>query len=151
MRAVWGTGTLRVAVPFGAWSVGVSARYAVPYVFDAVAADFSVTDLDFGLSLARRLLASPIELTATVDPSVAVVMMEGGAGEQVAQGARIDFRLGVGLRAAFHFTRIWRAVLAIDGELAPAQVARVHRIDPMLPPIPAYSAGAALGVGAAIR
>lgn len=152
LRAVWAAGTLRINVPIEAWSVGAWVRYGVPYVIDASPTDFSMSDLGFGLSLARRLLtAGPLELQATFDPSIAFVSMEGGAEPNLAQGAMIDGRLGLGVRATLRWNRMWRGVFALDGELAPASLARARRIDPALPPLPGYSVGASVGVGAAFR
>jgi hypothetical protein len=151
-RAVWGAGTLRIAVPLGAWSVAAWARYGIPYVLDPTPADFSMSDIAFGLSLGRRIVAAgAFELHATFDPSVGFVSMEGGVEPMLAQGAQVDMRLGLGLRGVMRWTRMWRGVVALDGEVAPASVAKARRIDPSLPPLPAYSMGASIGVGAAFR
>jgi hypothetical protein len=152
LRSVWGAGTLRVAVPLEAWSVAAWVRYAIPYVLDPGPVDFSMSDVSVGLSLGRRLVGSgPFELHATLDPSIGFVSMQGGVQSMLAQGAVVDARLAVALRGVLRFTRMWRGVVALDGELAPASIAKARRIDPALPPLPAYSMGASFGVGAVFR
>lgn len=152
LRAVWGAGTLRITVPIEAWSAGAWVRYGIPYVLDPVPMDFSMSDLGFGLSLGRQLLISgPLELQATFDPSIGFVSMEGGAESRLVQSAKVDGRIGLGLRATLRWSRRWRSVVALDGELAPASAAKARRIDPSLPPLPAYGVGASVGVGAAFR
>jgi hypothetical protein len=42
-------------------------------------------------------------------------------------------------------------MLTLDSEVAPANLGEARRIDPALPPLPAYTLGAALGIEAVIR
>jgi hypothetical protein len=152
LRALWGAGTLRIAVPLDAWSVGAWVRYGLPYVFDRTPVDFSMSDFGSGLSVGRRLLAAgPMELHVTFDPSIGFVSMEGGTESNLAQGAKLDARLGLGARGTLRFTRMWHGVVALDGEIAPASAAKARHIDPALPPLPAYSLGASVGVSAVFR
>ena len=151
MRALWGTATARVAVPFGPWSAGIWARYAQPYVFDPLPIGFAIYDTSIGLSAGRRVLAAPVELDVTFDPSIALVQMETGDAPSSASGAKLDGRLGVGLRAALPFSAHWRGVLALDGEIAPVSAAHARLISPLLPALPWWSMGLSGGLEVAVR
>ncbi|APR83012.1 Hypothetical protein A7982_08361 [Minicystis rosea] len=152
LRSLWGTATLRAAVPLDAWSVGAWGRFGVPYVFDRAPHHFSMSDLALGLSVGRRIVATRwLDVQATFDPSIAFVSMEAGHKEDEVEGAKLDGRLGLGLRATILFSRRWRGVVAIDGEIAPASAVRARRIDAALPPLPVGSAGLSFGVDMAIR
>ncbi|APR78571.1 Hypothetical protein A7982_03918 [Minicystis rosea] len=85
------------------------------------------------------------------DPSIGIVSMEARQQGSEAEGAKVDARVALGLRATLHWSRTWRGVLGIDGEVAPASAIGARRIDPVLPPLPAYSVGLTFGVDVAIR
>lgn len=107
-----------------------------------------MSEVSIGLSLGRTLISAPIELTAAFAPSLAVISMEGELDEIEAEGAKLDPRLGIGLRAAWPIAGRWRGIAALGGEVAPGALgdpAR-RRIDPALPPVPSYSIGLTLGV-----
>ena len=78
--------------------------------------------------------------------------MEGGAEPGQASGGKVDFRLGAALRSVIPIRGPLRAVVGIDAELAPAGLGNgpSRRIDPDLPVVPAYGAGIAVGVEAAL-
>jgi hypothetical protein len=150
LRSVWGAGTLALAVPIDAWSVGAWVRYAIPYVVDPTPPNFSMSDAAFGLSVGRRIVrAGVLELSGVFSPSLGFVSMQGFDEPNLAQGAKIDARLGLALRAVFRWTRRWRGVATLDGEVAPADVVKARYIDEMLPALPVWSLGASFGVGAA--
>jgi hypothetical protein len=150
-RAVWFAPELRATIPVDAWSAGLWLRYAIPYTFDAVLPDFSMSQVNLGFAGGRRLLDSPLEVRLTVDPSIAVISMEGGSGENLASGAKIDFQIGLGLSAALPITTTWRGVIRLDGGISPESLGKERRIDPSLPPLPAYQIGASIGVEALVR
>ncbi len=95
-RAVWFAPELRATIPVEAWSVGFWLRYALPFTLDAVPKDFSMSQANLGLAAGRQLLASPVEVRLTVDPSIAVISMEGDGTDGHASGAQIDFQIGLG-------------------------------------------------------
>jgi len=155
----WGSGLFRVQLPLGPWSLGFWARYDLhlagpsgPWVY------FRTSAISAALSAGRRILAEPFELRATFDPSIAVVIMEAGS-EDVThpQGAKPALRLGSSLSGVFPLTGIFRGVVTLDGEFAPAGVnGGLRNIDtrdqpPQLPAVPIYTAGLLLGVEVPIR
>jgi hypothetical protein len=150
LRSVWGAGTLALAVPIDAWSVGAWVRYAIPYVVDPKPPDFSMSDAAFGLSVGRQIVRSGVlELSGVFSPSLGFVSMQGFDEPNLAQGSLLDARLGLALRAVFRWTRRWRGVATLDGEVAPMDAVKARYIDPMLPPLPVWSLGASFGLGAA--
>ncbi len=155
----WGSGLFRVQLPLGPWSLGFWTRYDVhlagpsgPWMY------FRTSAISAALSVGRRIVAQPFELRATFDPSIAVVIMEAGS-EDVPhpEGAKPALRLGTSLSALVPIAGIFRGVIALDGELAPAGVfGGLTNIDtrdnpPQLPPVPIYTAGLLLGIEADIR
>ncbi|MEO5728223.1 MAG: hypothetical protein ABI134_31735, partial [Byssovorax sp.] len=150
-RALWFAPELRATIPVDAWSVGIWFRYALPYTLVPVPKEFSMSQANLGFAAGRRLLSSPIEARLTVDPSIAVVSMEGDVGEDEASGTMIDFQIGLGLSAALPITSTWRAVVRLDGELSPSGLGAERRIDPVLPPLPVFQLGASIGVEAVVR
>ena len=150
-RAVWFAPELRATIPMNDWSLGFWLRYGLPYTLDPVPKDFSMSQANLGIAAGRQLLTSPLALRLTVDPSIALISMEGDGADDHASGAKIEFQIGLGLLAALPITSTWRGVLRLDGELSPAGLGRERRIDPLLPPLPIAQIGAALGIEAVVR
>jgi hypothetical protein len=155
----WGSGQLRVLVPFGAWSLSFWTRYDVHLAGPSGDwTNLGASAVSAGLGAGRQIFSRPFELRATVDPSLAVVLMESGF-ENLPhpEGAKVAFRLGTGLSAVFPIAGMFRGVVALDGEFAPAGVnGGIRNIDtrdqpPQLPPVPVYTAGLLLGIEASLR
>ena len=150
VNAVWAGFGFRVAIPIERFSVAIWARYDVAVTtLQRTPSDFSMSSGSVGLAAGYRLLAKPIELTVALEPSIAVITMDGGpdASGVGVNGARGDFRLGARFQAALPFSPRWRGLLAVDGELAPMAMASAkHRtIDAQLPSIPSFTLGVSLG------
>lgn len=151
--ALWGGAAIRGTIPIGAWSAGIWARFDLPaWVFTKVPEDFSMSEVCVGLSVGRRLVASPLELHLLAGPSLAVVAMEGGMEPDFAEGGRVDARVGVELRSLWTIAGVWRAVVSLDGEIAPgaAGSAKGRQVDPALPALPTYTMGLSIGVQASV-
>jgi hypothetical protein len=146
VAALWFAPELRATVPLEAWSVGVWARYGLPYVFAPLPTDFSMSQVNVGFSAGRQLLSAPVDVRVCLNPSLSVVAMDADVNDNEVSGAKIDFYLGAGLSAAIPFSRVWRGVVALDAEMVPAAIRAERRIDPALPVLPAYEVGAAFGV-----
>jgi hypothetical protein len=156
VRAFWMGGELRATVPIEGWSVGIWGRYEFAVAaLQTVPYDFSVQSGSIGVAAGRRILPRPIELWAMLEPSVAIVTMDGGVDgtPQAANGAKGDVRIGARIQAAIWLGPRWRGLLALDGEVSPWTLAsETHRlIDPKLPQIPSFSLGASFGGELAIR
>jgi len=154
----WGSARLGLQLPIGPWSVGFWARYDVP--LSSPPGNWLNLDLSAvsaGLSAGRRIISKPFELRATLDPSIAVVMMEAGHENTThPEGAKPVFRLGSSVSGLFPIAGVFRGVVAVEGEFAPAGITGLRNIDthnqpPQLPPVPVYTAGILLGVEASIR
>jgi hypothetical protein len=154
----WGSGHLGVDLPIGPWSVGFWARYDVHLAGPSGPwDDFRTSAVSAGVAVGRRIISHPFELRATLDPSIAVVMMEAGHENMPhPEGAKPAFRLGATLRGYFPIAGVFRGVVALDGEFVPAGITGLHNIDninqpPQLPSVPTYTAGLLLGAEATIQ
>jgi hypothetical protein len=112
-----------------------------------------MSSVSAGFSGGRRLLEGPFELRVTIDPSLAVVFMESGleTTPNHPEGDRAAFRLGAGLTGTFRLGGIFRGMIGIDGEFAPAGISGLREVPNLPVPIPVYTAGLLLGVEAIIR
>jgi hypothetical protein len=156
MRAFWMGAELRATVPIEGWSVGIWGRYELAVAdLQSVPYDFSVSSGSIGVSVGRRIIPRPIDLWAMLEPSVAIVSMDGGldGSPQDASGAKGDVRVGARLQGSIWFGPRWRGLLALDGEVSPWTLAsEKHRlIDPRLPQMPSFTLGASFGGEIAIR
>jgi hypothetical protein len=149
----WGSAQLRGILPLGAWLLGFWARYDFPFRGPPdPPPGFEMDAVSAGFAFGRRLLAQPFELRLTIDPSMAVVMQEAGMEDKPhPEGAKVAFRLGTTLSGSFRIASIFRGVVMIDGEFAPAAITGLSKIQSTLPPVPAYTAGLLLGIEAVIR
>jgi hypothetical protein len=150
---VSGSAEIRAAVPFGPWSAGIWARADQQFAGPSGAPrGFEMSAASAGLFAGRRLVDGPFELKLTIDPSLAIVMMEAGDEDrQHPEGAKVAFRLGASLAGSFRIASVFRGVVAIDGEFAPAGIGGLKKISPDLPDVPVYTAGLLLGIEASIR
>ncbi|WP_437753864.1 hypothetical protein [Sorangium sp. So ce1389] len=111
---LWLGSTAALAVPLGPWAAGVWTRY------DAIAAavgdgNASLRELCFGTSVSRSFALRPLELRASVVPSIAIVTWPG-------RETRVDGRIGAELRGVLPLTRWLRAAVAFDAELTPREL-----------------------------
>ncbi len=154
----WGSARLALLLPFGPWFAGFWARYD-PYLAGPRGnwVNLEVSAMSAALSAGRRIFSKPFELRVTFDPSNAVVLMEAGNEDKPhPEGAKQALRLGTSLWGTFPLIGVFRGVVSLDGEFAPAGIKGLGNIDthdqpPQLPPVPAYTAGILLGVEASIR
>jgi hypothetical protein len=149
----WLSGSVRAAVPIQRWSIGLWARADLPVAQPAsLPAGFEASGVSVGLSGARSFQAGPVELTAMLDPSLAVVSMEATLDESKPhpEGSAVDFRVGSVLAASLHLASLFRGALLLDGEIAPSAFG-TKPIAPGFPSIPGYTLGMSLAVEAVVR
>ena len=160
LQAVWMAATIRAVVALESWSAGLWGRYNGPVAIlhlDPKPPQFSMSEMTFGLTAGYKLIKAPVELTASLEPVVAVVIMSSlrpGNLEEDAD-AKVDFRLGGRLGLAIPVTSRLRVLVAADGEAAPGAIGSIHSrwVDRRLHlPMPAYTVGLSVGMEvAAIR
>lgn len=149
--SAWMSGSLRGAIPFGPWAIGLWTRFDLPIAMErALSPYFSMSSVSLGLSGGRSFSLGPVALEARFAPSVAVVSMELAADETVKhpEGARVAFRLGAEVGAATRITDWLRARIALDGEVAPASSVLIAD---GFPRTPRYMMGLSLGLEAVIH
>lgn len=129
-----------------AWLVGISLRWdTVPPKVVREPPDFEMDTFSMGTTVARRFPSSLGQLDVGVAPRVAFDGQTAEVGMGQVDGARWDLRLG-----AFGRLRIGgastRLRIELDGEISPRYLRHEVRIDPGLPPLPAWTAGLAVGI-----
>ena len=151
--AMWVSGALRGSFPIDRWSAGLWARFdQVVVPMDDAPPDLAMSAFSVGAAVGRELYRGSFELRASLEPSIATVMMEAKHEREPdhPEGSRIAFRMGANLQAAFPLGDVLRAAVALDGDVAPAGFDGLAPIDARLPPVPVYTAGLSLGIGARI-
>lgn len=132
-------------VDAGRWLLALSVRWAP---FEALTshppAGFEMDSVGAGFVVARRLGESPqFDLGATVTLLEEAQSYTVDSQEITRQTAEV--RLGPLVRALFGRGRL-RGSIGLDAELSPTRIRRPVRLDPALPPLPAWSIGVAVGV-----
>jgi hypothetical protein len=141
---------VRATVAADRWSAALVGRYESAVAFlQAVPDQFSLASVGVGLSGGYLLLARPVELTLSVEPTLGVVLM-GGQRPGIVEpdvDTKVDMRLGARLGAALPLTGRLRLAGALEAEGAPAAlVGDRHSRRHALPSPPAYMTGLSLGL-----
>jgi hypothetical protein len=128
------------------WLFGMSARWDfIQLKSDVDVRGFEMETTAVGLALARRFSPS----FGNVDVGVSPRLLE-ETQSYVTDSREIVFRDADVRLAAFARSALghgaWRFFLEADAELSTSRVRREVRLDPSLPPLPAWSAGLGLGL-----
>ncbi|MDC3955189.1 hypothetical protein [Polyangium jinanense] len=145
---IWGGVTLSAAVPFRSWGGGVWIRqdgFSMSFVEGLP----QTAELCIGASAFRSFTVGSIELRPALRPSLAVVSsvvpeeeLEGD--KKFDQDTRLYFRLGLETQVVVPISGAFRAVIAVDGEVAPSGRAWASV------PFPGYTLGLGVGLEVAI-
>lgn len=146
---------LRAVLMFERWFGGLIARYDSAIGFlQPVPDQFSLASVSVGFTGGYRVLTAraskaPVELTAALEPTLAVALMGGQEPGQSEPDidARVDMRLGARLGAAIPISERLRAVCALGGEGTPAALFTDRRSRRRaLPSLPGYLIGLSIGI-----
>ena len=158
-RVVLGGITAAAAMPFGPWVGGAWLRY------DALSVHVDphgshLTEVCFGASAGRSFALAPVELRASALASVAIVtrpnrMMGTGTGTGTDE-THVSGRFGLDARGVLPITSLLRAVVALDAEIDPRELAAGTSGDRGMkgpPPqsFPGYTLGVGVGMEIALR
>ena len=129
----------------GAWGLGVDVRWEAIQWSAGTGQDLEMATLALGVTIARRFHARFADIDAGVSPRLVAETQSdtGSAGENTL--ATTDIRGAAFVRAALGHGGPFRPSIVLDAEVSPNRLRRSYRLDPGLPPLPAWSAG--LGVG----
>jgi hypothetical protein len=149
---VWGGIEARATVPFGRWGAGAWFRY------DGVSASLGdhvppIREACIGAAVSRSFGVGPLELRASVRPSLAIVTRSFDA-DQLGQpeATHNDFRIGAAAEGVIPITSRIRAVVGFDAELAPQEIGSDdHRFGDNMARFPAYTLGLGVGMEIALR
>lgn len=138
-----GDGVARIRVRD--WLFGLGVRWdAFQWKSDVALDNFEMETVGASISVARRLPTGFGSVDVGVSPRlVAETQSYLNKNTEIAD-TQTDVRLGGFTRAAFGHSP-WRLYVEADGEFSPGRLRRDIRIDPALPPLPAWSAGLNLG------
>ena len=135
------------------WLLGVSGRWDIAdgLVTEPSLMDYFMTSTAVGVSLGRRFDLGNAALDALLGPNVVIENQDADDQDRDVHGSAADLRLDLGLRVSGPRSSKWRAFVALDAEVSPARVRKQRFADPVLPPLPSWSAGLALGVSWSAR
>jgi hypothetical protein len=149
-RAVLMGPELRATLQSNRWQGALLARYdAAIAVLQQVPPQFTLSSVTIGFAGGYKLLTSPIEIVAAVEPTLAVVLMGAQKPMQTEPDvdAHVDMRLGARLAFIIPFGGRLRGIAALGAEGAPAALFSDRQSRRFaLPEIPSYLAGLSLGV-----
>lgn len=131
----------------GPWLVGTFLRWDVYQDKSApLVTTFEMETVAAGLLVGHRAPLGFGNVDVGVSPRLVVETQtyEAKAGEQTITSGT-DVRLGAFGRLGLGKGAI-RGILELDAEISPGRVRRVTRLDPLLPALPAWSAGLSLGL-----
>ena len=148
----------RAIVPIERWSIGLGLRYTL------IAADlgtrpgveeFDYAELTIGGGVGYAFVTEPLRVRLMLLGAVALVDMEveePGPEELEVESGAVDGRVGTELSLSVPIWGPFQLAAALGADIAPASLANAdRRIQRELPPMPAYTVGAALGLEIAIR
>lgn len=153
-NAMWGGMTAAVTLPFGNWGAGLWLRG------DVLSAPLGgrrppVRDAVLGAAASRSFDAGPLSLRADLRPSLVLMGRDMGRGKDAE--LRISGRFGAALTALLPLGQRFRAFLALDGEVAPFELAMrtvppptdQHTAEPAR--YPGFTVGLGLGMEVVVR
>ena len=110
--------------------------------------DFYMQSEAVGVSFGRRFTFSSVLLDALVGPNIVLESQDADDVDmnREVHGASADFRLGVALRVSGPRLSSVRAFATADFEGSPARFRSSKTLDRILPTLPEWSSGLAVGV-----
>jgi len=138
--------TLAASLVVQRWLFGLCARWDLAQTADVASpAVFEMDTVGAGIAVARRLDVRIGYLDVGFSPRLLAESQSFEAsGKEISRSAS-DVRLASFARLAFGHGA-FRFAVGLDGELSPARVRREIRLDAVLPPLPAWSAGLSAGL-----
>jgi hypothetical protein len=133
-------------VAVGAWALGIDVRWDAYVSKSGVDANFEMESVAVGVTLTRRFRFQAADIEVGFSPRVVDETQSDDSLASEVTFATTDVRVGALLRAALGHAHRVRPILEIDGELSPSRIRRLPRLDPSLPALPAWSAGATIGI-----
>jgi hypothetical protein len=148
--AYGGVGAVMSAeLALNAWLVGIGARWDVAN--DTIAGPspggFNMEGFALAVAIGRRITAGEVDLDGLVRPEIVVDVQEAdGPGGDGIGGTESDVRFDGLLRVSGPRVSRTRFFAAADFEVSPSRVRNSRRIDPLLPRLPYWSSGLAVGI-----
>ena len=152
------TGTVLVAggarggLPFGPFQGSIWVRYSVlAGETGAQTPDLGMSELLIGGGFGYSIIEDPVDFRVGLFGAMAVIDMESTSTavnrELDVESGAVDGRVGAELRVAIPIYSILSAMIAIDGDFAPASLGDTQRrLAVELPPLPAYTIGLSTGL-----
>lgn len=129
------------------WLLAVSARWDIADVIsEPTASDFYMQSSAVGVSVGHRLELASLHVDTLLGPSIVLESQDADDVDREVHGASADFRLALALRVSGPRSSSIRAFAAGDFEASPARIRSQKSLDRVLPPLPWWSSGLAVGV-----
>jgi hypothetical protein len=147
--AYGGVGAVMSAeLPLNAWLVGIGARWDLANdTIGPSPGGFNMEGVGLAVAIGRRITAGEVDLDGLVRPEIVVDIQEAdGPGGDGIGGTESDVRFDALLRVSGPRVSRTRFFAAADIEVSPSRVRSPRRIDPLLPTLPYWSSGLAIGI-----
>lgn len=128
--------------------LGISGRWDVAddYVSEPTASGFSMESGAIGVVCGRRVDFGWGSLDGLLEANVVVESEEGSGAPNEVGGETADVRGGLATRVAVGRRSAVRPYILFDVEGSPARLLKPRQLDPVLPTLPGWSTGLAVGV-----
>jgi hypothetical protein len=133
----------RVDVVVRAWSLFGSLRYSIA-LRGPTPTSSEYSEADVGVGVGRRISLGATRLDLGFIPSLATTRLEDDD-ETGLHGTVVEFRVGASIRWSVPVNPFWRLTVAADTDLSPEGLRRPVRVEPDLPPLPAWTGGVRVG------
>jgi hypothetical protein len=129
------------------WLLAVSARWDIAdLISEPTASDFYMQSSEVGVSVGHRLELANLHVDTLLGPSIVLESQDADDEDREVHGASADFRLALALRVSGPRSSSIRAFATGDFEASPARIRSQKSLDRVLPPLPWWSSGLAVGV-----
>jgi hypothetical protein len=129
------------------WLLAVSARWDIADVInEPTAMDFYMQSSAVGVSIGHRLELAGVHLDTLLGPTIVLESQDADDVDREVHGASADFRLALAVRVSGPRSSSIRAFASSDFEGSPARIHSQKTLDRVLPPLPWWSSGLAVGI-----
>jgi hypothetical protein len=130
------------------WLLAVTARYEITtsLLNQPAPSDFVMQSSAVGVSAGRRLELGSVDVDGLLGPNLVLENEDADDVDRDVAGAAADLRLGATVRVSGPPSSSVRAFASGDFEASPARIRSAKSLDRVLPNLPSWTSGVAVGV-----